>query len=130
MLRTPPADHLKGARILVVEDSLMLAEVICEYLTHHELVPIGPAASIESACQLAREARLDAAILDIKLASRFSFPVCSILAERSIPYLFLTGFDELSIIPSAFREVPLLCKPFREDEIHAALGKMLANRAD
>jgi len=123
-------DRLKGARILVVEDSLMLAEVLCEYLTHHELTPVGPAASIESACHLAGEADIDAAILDIKLASRFSFPVCTILADRSIPYLFLTGVDELSVIPPEFREVPLLCKPFREDDMQAALEKLLEKRAN
>lgn len=116
---------LKDARILVVEDSLMMAEVLCEYLTQHQMVPVGPAASIEAASQLAREASLDAAILDIKIKNRFSFPVCAILAERSIPYLFLTGFDELSVIPPEFRDVPLLSKPFLEADMAAALNNML-----
>lgn len=107
----------------------MLAEVVCEYLSHAGFSPVGPAASIEAASHLARWAELDAAIVDLKLSSRFSFPVCTILAARSIPYLFLTGFDELSVIPSAFRDVPLLCKPFREDEMDAALTKMLAERS-
>ena len=121
-------ERRKGARILVVEDNLMMAEVICDYLLSHELVPVGPAARIDSACDLARQADLDAAIVDIKLAGRFSFPICSILAERSIPYIFLTGFDELSVIPSALREAPLLSKPFREADMDAALENVLNQR--
>lgn len=125
----PQFDPSSGAHVLVVEDNLMLAEVLCEYLVEHHLVPVGPAARLEAACQLAREANLDAAVIDIKLAGQFSFPVCSILDERSIPYVFLTGFDELAVIPPALREVPLLCKPFREADMNAALDGMLGRRA-
>ena len=123
------AEHFPGARILVVEDNLMLAEVLCDYLIDHQMVPVGPAARVDGACQLAREASLDAAILDIKVAGNFSFPICSILEERHIPYLFLTGFDKLSVIPSEFREVPLLCKPFDEADMEVALGAMLRRHA-
>jgi len=121
-------DHWHGERVLVVEDNWLLAEVLCDYLKQHRLTPVGPAGRIEGACQLARKASLDAAILDIKLAGQFCFPVCPILSDRGIPFLFLTGFDELAVIPSELREVPLLCKPFREDDMNAALKSLLAGR--
>jgi DNA-binding response OmpR family regulator len=120
-----PAAALSPKRVLVVEDSYLLAEVLCTYLTEHDFVPVGPVGMIEAAFEMAREASFDAAIVDINLSGTYSFPLCEILADRGIPYLFLTGVDELAVIPPDLREVPLLYKPFKESEMSAALNTML-----
>jgi len=123
------SDPCLGARILVVEDSQLFAEVLCEYLRDQQLVPIGPVGRVETACSLARESEMDAAIVDLKLADRFSFPVCSILVERRIPFLFLTGYGELSVIPTEYRSVPLLSKPFQLDKMRELLRVLLIQRS-
>lgn len=114
-----------GSRILVVEDSLLYSEVLCDYLREQRLVPVGPAGRVDTACALARENTLDGAIVDLKLADQFSFPICSILAEREVPFLFLTGYGELSVIPTEYRSAPLVCKPFDAREMHDALQSLL-----
>ncbi len=111
--------------ILVVEDNALLAEVLCDYLRDHRLIPVGPAGRVETACSLARSSGLDAAIVDLKLAEHFSFPVCTILAERGVPFLFLTGYDELSVIPTEFRSTRLLSKPFLMTQMHEAVLGLL-----
>jgi DNA-binding response OmpR family regulator len=114
-----------GGRILVAEDNYMLADVICDFLRDCGLTPVGPAARLPEASRLARQRALDGAVLDLKLGERLCLPVCSILSARRIPFLFLTGYGDLSLIPLEFRSVPLICKPFETDEMKSALAAML-----
>jgi DNA-binding response OmpR family regulator len=114
-----------GGRLLVVEDNYLLADVICDFLRECRLEPVGPAANIDRAERLAREQVLDGAVLDVNLANRLCFPVCSILGRRQIPFLFLTGYRNLSVIPDELRQVPLICKPFDTNELTMALSEVL-----
>src|SRR3546814_17784084 len=63
------------------------------------------------AVKLAREAELDGAVLDLNLYGEFCFPVAAALAERSVPYLFLTGYDTNHVIPAEYRSIRRLSKP-------------------
>jgi DNA-binding response OmpR family regulator len=119
-----------GSKILVVEDNYLLAEVVCEFVIECGLVPVGPASGLETGLVYAREAPLDGAILDINLDNRLCFPICGLLAERNIPFAFLTGYSHLSMIPQAFRTAPLVSKPFDPDELRGVLEGMLSGRRD
>jgi DNA-binding response OmpR family regulator len=114
-----------GGRILVAEDHFLLGEVTCEFLRHCGLVAVGPAMSVAQGCSLARESALDGAILDLKLVDDLCVPICRILAARRIPFLFLSGYMDLSMIPLEFRSAPLICKPFESNEMKEALSAML-----
>ena len=83
-----------GGRVLVCEDNLLMAEVVCEFLRECGLEPIGPAGRLENGMQLARERGLDGAILDISLRGQLCFPICSILSARRVPLVFLTGYGD------------------------------------
>lgn len=115
----------KGGRILVVEDNYLFAELVCDFLRDGKLVPIGPALSLEAALPLARSAALDGAVLDLNLASVLSLPVCHALTARGIPFLFLTGMSDLSLIPVEFRAAPMISKPFDTGELTAALESIM-----
>lgn len=114
-----------GGRILVAEDQPLFAGVVCDFLRHRQLDPVGPVASTEHGCTMARAAALDGAVLDLRLADDLSLPICRILAARRIPFLFLSAYSDLSMIPPEFREAPLVCKPFDSDEMTAALSLIL-----
>jgi DNA-binding response OmpR family regulator len=116
-----------GGRVLVCEDNFLMAEVVCDFLRECALEPIGPAAGLESAINLARECALDGALLDINLNGRLCFPVCTILSTRHVPFVFLTGYSELSrsLIPLEFRGARLLSKPFEPYDMKDALAEML-----
>lgn len=114
--------ELLGLRILVVEDSFLVADSICEVLSEHGCRVVGPAASLQRGSQLAREEALDGAVLDVNLAGELSFPIARALAERSIPFLFLTGYDDISVMPPEHRAVDRLTKPFDFGELVAKVG--------
>ena len=118
----------KGAKILVVEDYYLFAEVVCDFVTDCGMRPIGPATVLEQAMVYARQAPLDGAILDIDLRGQLSFPVCSVLYQRGIPFLFLTGYTDLSLVPQQFRVVPLVSKPFGDEEMRSAITIMLRGK--
>ncbi len=114
-----------GAKILVVEDNYLQAEVVSDFLSDCGLEPVGPAGRLEEACELAQGRPLDGALLDVKLGENLCFPVCTILAARKIPFILLTGYRQSSLIPPELCAVPLVCKPFSEDDLGAALALIL-----
>jgi CheY-like chemotaxis protein len=123
MLRDSKPWH--GGRILVAEDKYLFAETVCDFVRESGLEPVGPVATVAKASELARERALDGALLDVRLGAGLSFPVCRILAARQIPFIFLTGSSDTSIIPLEFRGAPLLGKPFEPGEMQSALAAML-----
>ena len=107
-------------RILLVEDEMLVAMNMEDMLRDlgHEIA--GPAFRLDPALALAREAALDAAILDVNLAGERSFAIAETLAERGIPFLFATGYGLHGIDPP-WRDRPVLQKPFRQSQLAAAI---------
>ena len=108
-------------RILVVEDTLLVAEAIADMLTAHGCTVVGPVGRLGPALQLARSEPLDGVLLDVNLAGQPCFPIATALQERGIPFLFLTGYDQGAPFPAAFRDVPRLPKPLDEATLYAAI---------
>lgn len=119
-------NSLLGSRILIVEDNDLLAEVIHDVVAECGMQAVGPAAGLESGLFFARETPLDGALLDIDLDGQFCFPICAVLKSRQIPFAFLTGYGDLSILPLEFRDAPLIAKPFDPVGLITILTKMLA----
>lgn len=119
-----------GSKILVVEDNYLLAEVVCDFVIDCGMQPVGPASGLETGLVYARQASIDGAILDVNLDDRFCFPICAVLTERKIPFAFLTGYSQLSIVPQAYRSAPLVAKPFDPDELRGVIEGMLSGRPD
>lgn len=115
-----------GGRVLVAEDFHPLAEITCDFLRHCGLTAVGPISSVVEGCKLARTAVLDGAVLDLKLSDDLCMPICRTLTARHIPFMFLSGYVDLSMIPREFRGAPLVCKPFEIDEMKQALSRMLS----
>src|SRR5215469_12275293 len=102
---TKDPSELRGLRILIVEDNFLVADTICEVLADRGCEVVGPVPSLERGWKLAQEEALDGAVLDVNLAGEASFPLADALAKRGIPFLFLTGYDDKSAVPEAFRAV-------------------------
>lgn len=111
----PP--ELRGLRILVVEDNFLMAESVRDLLDECGCETVGPAPRLAVALALAGQEPLDGALLDINLAGEYCFPVARLLRERGVPFMFLTGYDDCSIVPVAFRDAPRLSKPFDRLEV-------------
>jgi CheY-like chemotaxis protein len=113
-----------GLRALVVEDEGAVALLIEDMLLDLGCEIAATAAELAKACQLARAARIDFAILDMNLAGASALPVAQILRERGIPFLFSTGYGT-SAVSGDFEAYPVAAKPFvmveLRDKIVAAL---------
>ena len=123
--KAPRAD-LSGARVLVVEDSMLVALDLEAALAAAGAEVIGPATRLDEALDLARRERLDAAVLDINLDGEPVFPVAEALLRRTVPVLFSTGYDSRSMLPEAMRRFPTVQKPFSGETLVRALKEALA----
>jgi DNA-binding NtrC family response regulator len=99
---------LAGKRVLIAEDEYYLASDLAKYLRRLGAEVLGPVSTVQMAADFAEDA--DAAVLDINLQGEFCFPVADMLAERNVPFAFLSGYDSIAI-PSRFEHVSFLRKP-------------------
>ena len=68
---------------------------------------------------------IDAAVLDVNLEETLSYPIADRLQSRSIPYMFLTGYDGWSL-PVEYREIARLPKPFPPHAVVALVEKLIS----
>jgi DNA-binding response OmpR family regulator len=118
---------LKGTRVFVVEDEALVLLELQDMLADRGLVIAASALRLEEAVAKASEVDCDAAILDVNLAGKRIDPVARALADRGIPFVFVSGYDRSSL-PVGFRERPLVAKPYGPRELEAALTKCLTDK--
>ena len=96
---------------------MLIADVIVDELEVCGCTVVGPAGRLASGLELAREGGFDGALLDVNLAGEPSFPIAELLAERHIPFVFLTGYDNPSLFPPQLRTCPRVMQPFDEHDL-------------
>ena len=118
---------LSGARVLVLEDEVLVSMMIEDMLEELGCVVVGPFARVADA--LARistgEGGIDLAILDVNVAGTRSYPAAEALARTETPFVFSTGYDEGGM-PAEWRGRPQLRKPFMLGELERVLTAALA----
>jgi DNA-binding response OmpR family regulator len=102
--------ELERKRILLVEDEYFIASDLRRLLEQHGITVVGPVGGLEAGLVLAEE-DLDAAVLDVNLEGAYSFPIADRLADRAIPFMFVTGYDDWAL-PACYRDIPRVAKPF------------------
>jgi CheY-like chemotaxis protein len=87
--------RLEGRNVLVVEDDFIVAMDICIRLEDTGARILGPVALVNNAMTIIDTGqRIDAAVLDVNLKGENSFPVADALADRKVPFVFTTGYDQ------------------------------------
>ena len=114
---------MAARRILIVEDESMIAMMLEDFLKELGWEVVGWAGGTEQALAMARDADLDAVLLDVNLGGHDTFAVADILRERHIPFVFATGYSKDGVA-DRFRGVPTLTKPFHCNELDRALHRM------
>ncbi len=112
---------LKGLRVLVVEDDFDVAEALRVELESAGCDVVGPVSTVEEACDLAKTQALDAAVLDIALSPGTSAPVARALLYRGCPFVFVTGFSNVDMLPEELRGHRVLLKPIDGPTLRAAI---------
>src|SRR5690242_11941135 len=114
---------LAGLNVLVVEDVFMLALDIAEQLIGAGCTVVGPAPTVQQALDKIDGIALDGAVLDVNLRGERSFPLAEHLARGGIPFIFLTGYDSVTVFPKSFRDTPKLTKPVDYDLLIEAVSR-------
>lgn len=115
--------NLKGARILIVEDAVLLALELETGLQEAGAEIIGPAYELEEAMALLDQ-KIDAAVLDANLNGRSVTPVAEALAARGVPFVFATGYGGAAGAPAGF-DAPIIRKPYDVTQVAAAVSDLL-----
>jgi CheY-like chemotaxis protein len=123
----PQGDVLRAARVLVVEDEIMVAALLEDRLQGLGCDVVGPAHRIEDALALLASEPVDVAVLDVNISGRMVFPVADALAEREIPFIFATAYGR-SGLASPHAEHAVLDKPYHERALEHALRAALLGR--
>ncbi len=114
---------LKGKRILIVEDEFVTGELLRSCVEREAGIPIGPAASGQSAIDLLSRERPHAALLDVSLLDGSSVRVARELETCGVPYAVLTGHAADSL-PIELRAAPYLEKPIAPGPLIAMLARL------
>ena len=86
---------------------------------------VGPVGRLDAALQLAREAPIDAAVLDITITGGNTYTVADILAERGIPFAFCSGYGDWAL-EDRHRDRPKLTKPFGMSRLEVQVLELLS----
>jgi DNA-binding response OmpR family regulator len=114
---------LKRARVLIVEDAVLLALELETGLSEAGATVLGPAYELSEAMALLDQP-IDAAVLDANLNGRSVAPVAQVLSERGVPFVFATGYGEAGGPPAGF-DAPIIRKPYDVTQVAAAVAMLL-----
>ena len=114
---------LPHRRVLVVEDSYLVAQEIMEALERQGATVIGPVSTLHDALRLAREtSELDAAVLDVNIRGEMIWPVADFLSGRGVKIVFATGYPA-EHIKERYSQSNVIEKPIPA----RAIARMLAS---
>lgn len=113
---------LAGYRILILEDEYLIAmdvEQLCRDHGAEDAILIGDLDALEA--ELAGR-RFDVAVIDAMLNGRSTLDFARRLRERSIPFVFATGYGDAAERFADFPGVPVVGKPYGGRELIDAIA--------
>jgi CheY-like chemotaxis protein len=115
--------ELNGRRILVIEDSPVVAPFTVDVLKELGCEVVGPAPNMASAREMVEAGDFEAALLDVHIRGDVVFPLCELLAARNVPFVLTSGYADWKM-PDKWEGRPRLNKPYTIDQVEAALGAL------
>ena len=115
-------EALQGVKVLVVEDEYLVAALMEDILESAGCVVAGPIPRLAQALDAASSEACDVAVLDVNLAGERVYPVADILAQRNVPFVFVTGYG---VLPGEYANRPRLCKPFKMADLLDTLSDIV-----
>lgn len=117
---------LRGLRILVVEDEMMVSMLLEELLDEQGCEVVGPVARLGTAIELASTEKIDVALLDCNIDGKQVYPVAEILADRGVPFAFVSGYGG-DYVDGLYRDRPILQKPFLAADLEKTVTLLLSS---
>lgn len=130
LARAPHGARRRGIRrVLLVEDSMLIALDAEDSLTACGVEDVVIAASVAAALAAIGQERPDFAVLDYNLGHESSEPVALALTEAGVPFCFATGYGDALERTSASPPYGVLKKPYSPQDIADVLARLEADRA-
>lgn len=121
-------DDLTGLRVLLVEDEALVSMLAEGMLEDLGCIVVGPAMRVREGLDIVGSGQpLDAAVLDVNVRGETAFAVAEALRDRGVPFAFATGYGGAGLT-EAWRDRPVLQKPYSLDEMAGLLRRLLAER--
>jgi two-component sensor histidine kinase len=115
------AGDIAGLKVLIVEDSLLLAMELEAGLEDSGVEVVGCAAELAEALSML-ELSFDAAVLDADLNGQSVAPVAEVLRREGRPFVFATGYADKAA-PMGF-DAPIVRKPYNVHQIARAIASV------
>jgi CheY-like chemotaxis protein len=106
---------------MVLEDDFIIALDLRATLRRLGVAETKTVSSVRQALAAIEADAPDFALLDVNLGRSTSFPVADALAERDIPFAFVTGYGDDADVLGRFARRPVLRKPFDRNSLAALL---------
>lgn len=119
------ARSANGRRILIVEDSPVVAPFTADVLGELGYVVVGPAPNMAAARELLEGDGLDGAIVDVHIRGERAYPLFELLAAKGVPFVLTSGYADRDQMPDKWRERPRLQKPYTMEQVEQALSELL-----
>lgn len=116
---------VEGRRVLLVEDNYLVAATLVTQLEEMGCAVIGPFASVHDALAAVERESIDAAVLDVNIIGGTSAPVAEALAQRGVPFVFVTGYGSPRMLPPRLASHQRLNKPVNERLFQKTLATVL-----
>ena len=116
-------EQLDGRTILVAEDEPLVGLDIADSMRNVGAIVVSTH-NVRDALAAAATAELSAAVLDINIAGEDCSLICQQLSDRSIPFVFHTGYTDVPVLDK-WPAAPVLRKPSLSPDIIKALASLL-----
>ncbi|WP_120078496.1 response regulator [Aurantiacibacter odishensis] len=113
---------IAGRKFLLVEDEPVIGFAL-EDMMIAEGADTQFASSLDEGLSLADAHEFDAAVLDVNLHGRESYPLARKLREKGVDVVFATGYG-VEPLPSDLAEVETVAKPYSVESIRAAFARL------
>jgi CheY-like chemotaxis protein len=120
---------LQNRRILVAEDEALIAIGIETMLQGFGCEVVGPVSDVREILQVIEAERVDGALLDVNLRGHQVFEILPELLRRKIPVMLTSGYDDATLFPPAFRNLPRISKPFDEPTLRRMCAALVDTAA-
>lgn len=108
---------LDGLRILLLEDEFLIAMDVEQTCLDAGASNVTIVRSVKEAASLEEPWSFDAAIVDIMLAGESTLDFALGLYDRKVPFVFASGYADLSGLDDRFAEVEIVGKPYGGDDL-------------